>query len=368
MKATPGGSRSDVGNVVNEQPDASAPRGVSVVICCHNSAERLVPTMAHLAAQQVHCGVAWEVLLVDNASTDATTAVAVQAWPAEPPAPLRTVREPRLGLIHARRRGFTEAAYEYVSFIDDDNWVATDWVQRVFELMSQHNQVGACGGYVEAVYEVPPPPWFARVEHGYHTVGAQANEAGDITDSQHGWLWGAGLTVRRSAWQELQEAGYRSLLVGREGTKLTTGEDLEISLALRLAGWRLWYDPCLRLRHFLPSHRLDWSYMRRLGRFGGAATVGHDPYFLAMGAPSAVRMDVLRHTWPWQIGASLRKLLRHRAKLFQLLSCPLEGDRDVLEIEGQIGRIGELLRQRGAYHQRLRQVRTAPWRSMQTRA
>jgi len=66
----------------------------------------------------------WEVIVVDNASTDNTTAVAHQYWPSDVPTSLRVVYEPRLGLSHARRRGFSEASYGVVSFGTRDlKWV-----------------------------------------------------------------------------------------------------------------------------------------------------------------------------------------------------------------------------------------------------
>jgi GT2 family glycosyltransferase len=46
------------------------PAGVSVVVCCHNSASRLPTTLHHLAAQEVPRDLGWEVIVVDNASTD----------------------------------------------------------------------------------------------------------------------------------------------------------------------------------------------------------------------------------------------------------------------------------------------------------
>src|SRR5690348_8092021 len=72
--------------------------GISVVICTYNGAERLPQTLAHLAAQEDTGTIAWEVLVVDNASTDDTAEVARRCWPADAPAPLRVVGEPRMGL------------------------------------------------------------------------------------------------------------------------------------------------------------------------------------------------------------------------------------------------------------------------------
>src|SRR6266516_3860790 len=86
----------------------SRPLGVSVVICCHNSAQRLAKPLAHLAVQQVPQGIPWEVILIDNASTDGTADFATAHWPATASAPLRVISEPRLGLTHARECGFRE--------------------------------------------------------------------------------------------------------------------------------------------------------------------------------------------------------------------------------------------------------------------
>ena len=71
--------------------------GVSVVICCHNSAKRLPETLAHLAAQDVPVGTPWEVIVVDNCSTDGTSEVASRTWASRMTVPLRVVREERAG-------------------------------------------------------------------------------------------------------------------------------------------------------------------------------------------------------------------------------------------------------------------------------
>jgi len=124
--------------------------------------------------------VQWEVLIIDNASTDETAAVATSCWPAGAPAPLRVVPEPEPGLTHARHRGFGEASFEFISFIDDDNWICADWVETVFEVMTGHPDVGVCGSVNEPVCEGTPPWWFER----FKTVLAiTADDApiGDLT-------------------------------------------------------------------------------------------------------------------------------------------------------------------------------------------
>jgi glycosyltransferase involved in cell wall biosynthesis len=234
--------------------DSAMQEGVSIVLCCHNSAKRLPDALAFLAAQNTPVGLPWEVIVVDNCSTDGTAGVASQLWQGRRSVPLRVVRENTPGLAHARRRGFEEARHGFVIYVDDDNWLAPDWVRVASETLSNHPEVGCCGGQTEAICEVPMPSWFEAHQSSY-AVGCQAPDAGDVTWTR-GFLWGAGLAARREALARLFDRGFRPALTDRSGRELTSGGDTELCLALRLAGWRLYYDPALRLRHHLPAGRL----------------------------------------------------------------------------------------------------------------
>ena len=272
---------------------------VSVVICCYNSAKRLPSTLDHLKLQDVPSDLLWEVIVVDNASTDDTAKVALSIWPDEFPAPLRIVREPKLGLSHARKRGISEAQYEIVSFLDDDNWAGPSWIREVSRIMTTHPEVGACGGRTEAVTEINPPFWFSDYLVNYG-IGQQSEEAGDITWSR-GWLWGAGLSLRKKAWCELIENGFQPILSGRCGNKISSGEDVEICYAFRLSGWHLYYSDELFLRHFIPAERLTIDYLSNL-KFGfGAQTIGFDPYYFYFRHKSKSFKSLLTKTWLWQL-------------------------------------------------------------------
>jgi glycosyltransferase involved in cell wall biosynthesis len=98
--------------------------GLSVIICSHDVGFRLAPTLAHLKKQNSPAA-PWEVLVIDNASTDETAEFARSCWQ-NGPAPLRVINESGLGVRYARESGFLEASYEFFGFVDDDNWVAQD--------------------------------------------------------------------------------------------------------------------------------------------------------------------------------------------------------------------------------------------------
>ncbi|MCC6231518.1 MAG: glycosyltransferase [Verrucomicrobiales bacterium] len=332
--------------------------GVSVVICCHNSSARLPATLSHLAAQDVPKDLAWEVVVVDNASTDDTAAVAAAHWPAGAPARLRVVSEPRPGLRHARERGLAESCWPLVSFIDDDNWVAPDWVRLVAEIMTANPRLGACGGFSEAVCEVPPPAWFETYAHCY-AVGPQ----GDPTRDHAGLrirLWGAGLNLRREALDRLARQGFEPVSMGRQGKRLSAGEDSELCHALRLAGWDLGYDPRLRLKHFLPASRLQWRYLRRLVRGFGATLL--DPYWFEVD-PRLRALPAWKKTWAVLALRDLRVVPRWLPGLFLNLLGLGEGNARCLGAERALGRWGALWSALGVFGLRCRAVRQAAWRA-----
>jgi glycosyltransferase involved in cell wall biosynthesis len=331
--------------------------GVSVIICCHNSASRLPETLRHLAAQHVPNGIPWEVVVVDNASTDETREVALREWPASAPARLRVVAESRPGLRLARERGQAESCWPIISFIDDDNWVGPDWVRLVSEILSEHPEVGACGGWNKAVCEVPAPPWFEPNDHCY-AVGPQA-EPGTENGGSVRRLWGAGLNIRRAAWDGLVKNGYRPLLMDREGKRLTAGGDSELCHALRLAGWQLWYDPRLTLKHFIPAGRLRWTYLRALVRGFGATLT--DPYWFEVDERFRA-LPGWRRSWLMLVARELRVLPRWLPGWWRGLGGRGEGDPSVLGAERAIGRWSALLRACGEFDERCQTVREAAWR------
>ena len=332
--------------------------GVSVVICCHNSAELLPATLAHLAGQRVAAGIGWEVVVVDNGSTDRTAAAARALWPADAPAELRVVCEPRLGLAYARARGISEARYDVITFADDDNWLCAEWIQIVFEVMRDHPDVGALGGIVAPAFDTDRPSWFGPVAYLYAT-GPADEPGGDVT-GRH-MLCGAGLNVRRSALADIQEKGFRAIAVGRTGTGVGAGEDSELTYFLRLAGWRLWIDPRLRLTHFLPARRLSWTYARRLAYGSAFATPERDALVYACKPPRtglALTIRKLRERWGWQVGAAAVRAARVSAAVIRRTSSiAREGDRDVLEAEFALGRLRGLIAARRWYNARAEEVR-----------
>lgn len=334
---------------------------VSIVICCYNSAPRLPETIRHLLAQEVPAGLLWEVIVVDNACTDNTTEVALSRWPDDALAPMRVVSEPEPGLSNARRKGFEVAQYELVSFVDDDNWVAPNWVRLVSEIMTAHPEVGALGGRTEAVFEDEPPWWFECFQQQF-VVGRQQEKTGSISIDR-GYLWGAGLTIRKTAWVRMVANGFQSLLSDRKGEALVSGGDNEIGYALILSGWKLYYDSDLCLKHFMPSSRMNWSYLRKLNRGLGITRVGLEPYEFALKSLTPDLPLIFDRIWIWQALKTLGKvILWHGWDWTRSIWTDTEGSKKMLGAEYHLGRLLEILKRRNEYDQSVKKVWSLEWK------
>ena len=291
-----------------EQVRQAVSPGISVVLCCHNARTRLEPTLTHLLAQSGMTDERWEVIVVDNASTDGTGEFAKAVWQAGGAVTeLRVLREEKLGVVNARITGIMAARHEILSFVDDDNWVAPTWCRTILDLMAARPGIGVIGGRSTAVPEpgASLPPWFAGLAHGY-AVGPQAARTGWVEKALP-QFYGAGLTARSEALKALVRRGFSTMLTGRFGRRLTAGEDSELCYALGLGGLRFWYEDSLRFAHFMPRQRLTEDYARRLFRGLGVASGFEDLYH----RQAAGRVTGIKHLAPFRYANAVRLLLRH---------------------------------------------------------
>jgi glycosyltransferase involved in cell wall biosynthesis len=134
---------------VSPDPAAGRPR-FSVVVPAHNEADGLAATLEALAAQDVDA--AYEVLVVDNASTDATATIA-RAYG------VQVVAEPRRGVCRARQTGVDAARGEIIASTDADTVVPRDWLRRLDARLRDDPSLVAVAGPCRYA----DPPWWAAV-------------------------------------------------------------------------------------------------------------------------------------------------------------------------------------------------------------
>ncbi len=237
--------------------------GVSVVVCCYNSSERLPKTLEHLAKQKTSENIQWEIILVDNNSTDDTGKLAIQIWSAlGNPKNLSVVEEKQIGLSYARKRGIDEASYEVILFCDDDNWLQSNYIETVFNKFNENTELGALGGWCKPVFEETRPEWFDFFA-GNFAVGKPVKTTGFLAND-NSYIYGAGMAIHKKTLKELDRKGFKNILSDRKGTALSSGGDVELIYAIKLIGHRVCFDENLFFYHFMPSGRMHWGYLLRL--------------------------------------------------------------------------------------------------------
>lgn len=242
----------------------NSPPGISVIICCYNSAARLPETLTHLARQNTSAELKWELVLVDNASSDQTAEVARTIWEQLKQATddLQILYESRPGQQFARLRGAKDSRYDLLLFCDDDNWLDPEYLNLSSEIMRYDERIGAAGGLnLPATDADQYPDWFEDYRDKY-ALAMPGTASGDV--SSRGFILGAGMITRRFLFLEMYQDKYPSLLKGRKGESLSTGDDFEYCKRLLLRGYHLFISEQLRLTHFLPKERLTIGYRDRL--------------------------------------------------------------------------------------------------------
>lgn len=209
----------------------------SIIICCYNSFSRLAATLRHISLQRVTHEFTWEVILVDNNSSDNSSDIAKLIWKElGAPVELRIIFEPLSGLSNARKAGVLNSSGEVIVFCDDDNWLASSYIQTAYKILEECPSVGVVGGRSYPVADAELPNWFTTVQ-GNYAVGVQALDTGIISNRKY--VWGAGMAFRRDDYLDLLKAGFVNLGTDRSGSSFDSGGDSEICRWFLLAGFVL---------------------------------------------------------------------------------------------------------------------------------
>ena len=139
-------------------PDRMSTPRVTVAVLTYNRSRLLRETLAGIVRQNYPSG-GWELIVVDNNSTDDTKEVVSSFQSAGTPP--RLVVETRQGLDHGRNRAIEEARGEIIVLADDDILVEPDWLAQLVAPFASDNahQIGVVGGEVVPVFPDGVPAW-----------------------------------------------------------------------------------------------------------------------------------------------------------------------------------------------------------------
>jgi glycosyltransferase involved in cell wall biosynthesis len=244
-------------------------RGLSILIACYNASDLIAQTLTRLLEMEKVPDLPWEVLIVDNNSTDNTLEI-VRSFASKFPQ-LKIENEPRQGVAFAVLRGIKAASYEYIGIVDQDNWVHKDWMTKAVNYLDQAPRAGIICGRGNAIFESDRPNWFARFQQNF-AVGSQSEENGPAKNV-NSYYYNAACIMRKAPIDHLIAQGFQPLLTSRAKNKLLAGDDTELQALYKLTGWEVHYQDDLTFDHYMPTHRLSFDYFRDLRKGLGASAV-----------------------------------------------------------------------------------------------
>ncbi|MBD2028216.1 glycosyltransferase [Leptolyngbya sp. FACHB-711] len=285
---------------------------ITLLICTYNGEKTIQQTLEAIANQTDISRYLFEVIVVDNASSDRTSEIAASTLQ-RLNLDGRVLLEPRIGKVNAFLRGVQEAQGELISIVDDDNFIEPGFICYTLELFNQYPDVGMVGSKNSLHAEQPVPQWFSWVRGRYACAqpmlaDIEVKLSGGAVIAKTGVIAGAGSTFRVKPLRQCIEKGYSFFNDTQRGKNMSvTGEDLELCWLMHSLGYRFAFDPRIQIRHAIKAERLTLKYLKALSRSQGAGALGADPFMFTYKFNDS-RWPV-QWTWQWQLLSKVKRYL-----------------------------------------------------------
>jgi len=238
---------------------------VSLVICTYNRADILQECLL-AALQQSMPASEYEIIVVDNASTDQTRCVVERMATEHNGATMHYLFCGEKGLSSARNAGAQVARAPIVTYIDDDAIPNRDLLEQIAKAFDLHSDAGCIGGRVEIKLPSELPPWYCPSFDGYYSKFDLGFT--EVTRVSEVWQYpyGANISFSRDA---LERVHFFNTSLGRIGRDASGGEDIDVACRIALAGFAIYYNPVAVVEHVIAPSRLYWRYIVNSARAGG---------------------------------------------------------------------------------------------------
>jgi glycosyltransferase involved in cell wall biosynthesis len=273
---------------------------ISVVIATHNRAASLRQTLATFESLRIPSGTRWELVIVNNASTDDTEGVCDE-WKQR--LPLRTVFIAQPGKSVALNAVLPKLESDLVLLTDDDVSVDPNWLAAIHAAAERNPECIFFGGKVISQWQAEPPKWFRENAHWLKSnpVVDWGEEPVFLTGVKSRPLIGANLAYRTRVFHEGLRYPEAEGMRGHEGDKgfRRGAEEFQPQTELLAAGARGMYVASASVFHRDPpermTHRYVWLWYREMGRQNAASGERPDDPKRWFGAPRYLWGELLRH-------------------------------------------------------------------------
>ena len=243
---------------------------ISVAICTWNRSRLLRQTLDSIVAADHSQVDNWELIVVDNNSTDDTPAVVAEF---EARLPIVYAQETMQGHSASRNRAIELATGDLIVWTDNDVIVDSDWLSAYRSAADRWPKSAFFGGVIEPVFESPKPAWLEETWEKCKPVYA-ARDLGEeeFALAANQFPYGANFAVR----SEVQREFKFDILVGRVSGSLVGEDEIDLLRRITAAGYAGTWVPTAKVQHYIPDDRVTTKYVRDYFVGQGVANVLND--------------------------------------------------------------------------------------------
>lgn len=232
---------------------------ISVVICTYNRASYIRDAMNSLYEQTLSRQ-AFEVIVVNNNSTDNTEAICTAFIQEHADASFTYLNESKQGASHARNTGAAIARSPLLCFMDDDAIADTDYLERIVDFFDNHPDAGGLGGRIIPKYIPSEPVWMSHFVSSL--VGHFHYSESVSVFAPNKYPLESNMIIRKTDFDAIH--GFNTALPGVMGTLRIGGEGKDFFFRLKALGRTIYYDPAIRVQHVVETSKLTREYMYRV--------------------------------------------------------------------------------------------------------
>lgn len=204
----------------------------------------------------IPAGASWELLIVDNNSSDDTDAV-IDSY--QDRLPIRKLLEKKQGHSNSRNCAVAAATGDWLLWTDDDVLIESDWLANYVGAATQDSESVFFGGPVVPWFETDPPAWLMEIwEKVKNAYAIRDLGALPIVCTQELIPFGANFAVRL----DVQKKYLYDPMTGRRGTGMVGGDETSVLSRIMSDGLQGRWIPNASVQHFLPKSRLTLRYLR----------------------------------------------------------------------------------------------------------
>jgi len=245
---------------------------ISIIIPTLNRKKSLNLTLESLAVQNFPLD-QFEILIVDNGSTDGTKSASEKIRSQHPEHQIRYIYEPEPGLLSGRHRGALEAQGDILTFVDDDIEADVNWLQAIQESFGE-STVQLVGGRNLPKYEVEPPEWlqwfWTECDQGCYCSSLSLLDLGDqVLKIDANYIWGLNFSIRKKALFEL--GGFHPDCLPQNLQHFQGDGETGLTRKAKERGYQAIYQPRALVYHQVSKERMTPAYFDKRYFYQGVA-------------------------------------------------------------------------------------------------